>query len=142
MALPFKRVRDKLRNFRPLDIVSFADWKDIENRFIFANAFLTEENPAYQILKSDLEHAKELVLHNRVHEVKEVRLIGEIQKIFTTNKEEQMNELVGQIKYIEGYLQELESWIRRKQQLESLEAAGKVIIRRAAVEERLDERPQ
>lgn len=136
-----KRIRDKVRNFRPQEIISYADWTDIENRFIFASEFLKPENPAYQILKTDLEEAREIVLHNRVHDVKEVRIIGEIQKIFSTPREEQMDELVGQIKYIEGYLAELQAWVDRKLSLEALEGAGKVAIRRRPEEEVLDERP-
>lgn len=136
-----KRVRDKLRNYRPQDVISYEDWQDIENRFIFASQFLKEENPAYVILKTDLEEAREIVIHNRVHDVKEVRIIGEIQKIFSTDKKEQMDELVGQIKYIEGYLAELTSWVARKVDLERLEADGKVVIRRRQEEEVLNERP-
>lgn len=130
-----KRVRDKLRNYKPQEVIPYEDWKDIEARYTFAVTFLNEENPAYLILKTDLEEAKEIVLHNRIHEVKEVRIIGEIQKIFTTDKESQMNELVGQIKYIEGYLAELQDWMNRKTMLEHLEADGKVVIRRSAEEQ-------
>jgi len=130
-----KRVRDKLRNFRPQDVVSYEDWQDIESRFVFASNLLKEDNPAYQILKTDLEQAREILIHNRVHEVKEVRIIGELQKIFTTDKKEQMDELVGQIKYIEGYLAELQSWVDRKVQLEHEEAGGKIVIRRTQEEQ-------
>lgn len=130
-----KRVRDKLRNFRPQEVVSYEDWTDIENRYSFAVTLLKEDNPAYQILITDLNEAREILIHNRVHEVKEVRIIGEIQKIFTTDKREQENELVGQIKYIEGYLAELQSWIDRKVQLEHEEAAGRIVIRRSPEEQ-------
>ena len=135
MATPIKRVRDKLRNYRPQEVVSYDDWKDIEDRYNFAITLLKEDNPAYLILKTDLEEAREILIHNRVHEVREVRIIGEIQKIFTTDKREQENELVGQIKYIEGYLAELNSWIARKVELEHMEAAGKVVIRRSQEEQ-------
>lgn len=130
-----KRVRDKLQTYRPKEVVSYEDWKDIEDRHNFASLLLKEDNPAYLILKNDLEEAREILIHNRIHEVREVRLIGEIQKIFTTDKREQENELVGQIKYIEGYLAELNSWIARKVELEHMEAAGKVIIRRSQEEQ-------
>ena len=128
-----------MRIFKPQEVVSHEDWEDILNRFAFASAFLEPTNPASQILKEELRQAEEIVLTNRVHEVKEVRLIGEIQKIFTTPKEEQMNELVGSIKTIRNYLQELQSWIDRKVELESQEANGKVAIRRR--EQETDERP-
>jgi hypothetical protein len=130
-----KRVRDKLRNFRPTEVIPFEEWRDIEARYNLAVVFLKEDNLAYQILQTDLEQAREILLHNRVHEVKEVRIIGEIQKIFTTDKKEQENELVGQIKYIEGFLGELQSWINRKVQLEHDEADGKIVIRRSEEEQ-------
>lgn len=130
-----KRTRDKLRQFRPQEVVSFQDWQDILNRFAFASQFLAEDNPAAMIMRHDLQEAEEIILTNRVHDVKEVRIIGEIQKIFSTNKEEQLNELVGQVKYIRGYLAELQSWIDRKVQLEKLEADGKIVIRREEKDE-------
>lgn len=136
-----KRVRDKLRNYRPQEVVPYEDWQDIENRFTFASTFLKEDNPAYQILAHDLNEAREILIHNRIHEVKEIRFIGEIQKIFTTDKKQQEDELVGQVKYIEGYLAELQSWVARKVDLERLEANGKVVIRRNPEEGVFDEQP-
>lgn len=126
-----KRIREKLRTFKPQEVIPFTDWSDINNRFILASNFLKEDNLASIILKTELSNAEEIVLTNRVHEVKEVRIVGEIQKIFTIDKETQMNELVGQIKFIRGYLGELQSWIDRKVSLEKLEADGKIIIRRS-----------
>lgn len=125
-----KRSRDKLRSYRPQEVVSEEDWKDIEDRYYRASTFMEESNPAYQILVHELREAEEIVMTNRVHEVKEVRIIGEIQKIFTTPKQEQLDQLVGQILFIRGYLAELQVWIDRKNQLEKLEADGRVTIRR------------
>lgn len=119
-----------MRGYKPQEVVSLTDWEDIERRFAFASQFLDLANPASQILRQELANAEEIVLTNRVHEVREVRIIGEIQKIFTTPKEEQMNQLVGQILFIRGYLAELQSWIDRKVHLEKLEGIGKVAIRR------------
>lgn len=125
-----KRIRDKVRQFKPQQKISLEEWEFIEDQWSRATTFLEPNNPAYQILKSDLKEAEDIVLENRVHEVKEVRIIGEIQKIFTIPKEEQSHELVGQIKYIRSYLAELESWITRKQELEHLESEGKIVIQR------------
>lgn len=130
-----KRTRDKLRRSRPMEVVTYEEWSDIEDRYSFAASFMKKKNPLYAILKSDLKEAREIIIHNRVHKVREIRLIGEIQKIFTTPKEQQMNELVGQVKYIEGFLAELQSWIDRKKSLERLEANGKIIIRRSGEEQ-------
>lgn len=125
-----KRVRDNLRKYKPQEQISFADWKEIEDRFIRATEFMTEDNFLYVLMQTDLKNAEEIVLTNRVHEVKEIRIIGEIQKIFTTDKREQMDELVGQIKYIRGIFAEMQTWIDYKTELEKLEADGKIIIHR------------
>jgi len=136
-----KRIRDKIRNFKPQEVISYNEWQDITARFVHASEILKTDNPAYQILISDLENAEDMVLTNRVREVKEVKIIGDIQRIFSTPKEEQMNELVGQIKYIRAYIAELTSWVDRQISLEHMEAEGKIIIRRTQQEALLDERP-
>lgn len=124
-----KRIRDNLRK-KPQEAISFEDWKQIEGRFIVASEFLKKDNIASQIMKADLKDAEDMVLTNRVREVKEIRIIGEIQKIFSYDKREQMDELVGQIKYIRGYLAEMQAWIDHKKGLEREEAAGRIIIHR------------
>lgn len=126
-----KRVRDKLSSFKPQDVISADQWQKIEENFARASQFMTEENPVYQIFLNELKEAERIVLENRIHEVREIRFISEImQKIFVTPREEQLNELVGQIKFIRGFLAELQSWIDSKKNLERLEADGKIIIRR------------
>jgi hypothetical protein len=131
-----KRIRDKIRQFKPQEVVAYKDWLDIVDRYNYAFDFMKETNPAYAIMREDLKDAESIVLENRVHEVKEVHIISDVfQKIFTTEKKVQVDELVGQIKYLRGYFAELQSWIDRKVRLEKLEADGKIIIRR---EERED----
>lgn len=125
-----RRVRDKMSRLRPQQVVPYEDWLDIEDKFATASGFLKEGYLPYEMLKNELKEAEEIVLTNRVHEVKEVRILGEIQKIFTTEKKVQVDELVGQIKFIRGYLGELQSWIDRKVELERLEGLGQVTIRR------------
>jgi hypothetical protein len=125
-----RRVRDKMVGLRPQQVIPYDEWVDIEDKFAQASGFLKEGHLPYEILKAELKEAEEIVLTNRVHEVKEVRLFGDIQKIFTTNKKEQMDELVGQIKFIRGYMGELQSWIDRKVELERLEGEGRIAIRR------------
>lgn len=133
-----KRIRDNLRKYKPSEQISYADWKQIEDRFIKATEFMQEDNFLYQIMLSDLKGAEDIILTNRVHEVKEIRIIGEIQKIFSTDKKEQMDELVGQVKYIRGILAEMQTWIDYKKELESLELAGKIIIHREEEREKAD----
>ena len=133
-----KRIRDRIAQFRPQEVISYADWTDIMDRYNYAYEFLKENNPMSTLMRFDLEEAKTIIMENRVHEVKEVHIVSDaLQKIFTTGKKEQIDELVGELKYIKGFLGELQSWVERKEKLEKLEAAGKIIIRR---EEPKDER--
>lgn len=140
--MAIKRIRDKLRTFKPQEVISYETWVDIEDRAAQAEEFMKEGNFLSSMLESELKEAEEIVLTNRVHKVKEVRLLGDIQKIFTTEKKVQLDELVGQIKFIRGFLAEARGWIQRKAELESLESNGKVIIRRSPEEEVLNERPR
>lgn len=128
--MAIKRVRDKKWIPKPTESISFADWQQIEDRFVQATQFMTPGYQPYEIMKAELKEAEEIVMTNRIHEVKEIRIIGEIQKIFTTDKTEQVNETVGQIKFIRGFLAEMQTWIDYKTSLEGLEADGKIIIHR------------
>lgn len=125
-----QRVRDKVRSFKPQQVISFKDWSIINDKAAKASRFLSEDNVLYQTLIAELKSAQDIILENRVHEVREIRIIGEIQKIFITGREEQMNELVGQVKFIKNFLAELQSWIDLKNQLQKQEADGSIIIRR------------
>lgn len=128
--MAIKRVRDKLRLPKPTEQISFADWQQIEDRFVQATQFMLEGYQPYEIMKAELREAEEMILTNRIHEVKEIRIIGEIQKIFTHDKREQIDEVVGQVKFIRGFLAEMQTWIDYKKELERLEADGKLIIHR------------
>ena len=125
-----QRVRDKVRSFKPQQVISFKDWSIINDKAAKASRFLSEDNVLYQTLIAELKSAQDIILENRVHEVREIRIIGEIQKIFITGREEQMNELVGQVKFIKNFLAELQSWIDLKNHLQKQEADGSIIIRR------------
>lgn len=126
----FKRTRDVLRqNLKPQENISLAEWEDIVDRYAEAKTFMASR--IYTLLQEELKKAEEIVLLNRVHEVREVKVISEVfQKIFTTAKGEQMDELVGQIKFIRDLLKEILSWVVRKESLEKLEAEGKITIER------------
>ncbi len=125
-----QRVRDKVRSFKPQQVISFKDWSIINDKSAKASRFLAEDNVLYQTFLAELKSAQDIILENRVHEVREIRIIGEIQKIFITGREEQMNELVGQVKFIKNFLAELQSWIDLKNHLQKQEADGSIIIRR------------
>jgi hypothetical protein len=127
---PIKRIRDAVRYQKPLQKINYEEWKQIEDRAAQAELFLNEENELYKTMVADLEEAQRVILENRIHEVKEVRFFGEIQKIFTTDKQEQINELVGQYKYIKSFLAEMKTWIDFKRELEKKEGDGQILIQR------------
>lgn len=129
----FKRTRDFIRNVKPVGHVSYEEWQDIVERYSEAKKFLSSKGKIISLMRDDLKNAENIVLENRVHEVQEERSFETFKKVFITPKEEQLNELVGQIKLLRGYIKELESWIERKETLERQEADGKIIIHREEV---------
>lgn len=136
----FKRTRDKILRARSKEVVPFVTWRDIEERAQQAEIFFTGNSHVYKSMRQDLQEAENMVLTNRVKEVKQIKMVGDIQKIFSIDKETQMNELVGQIKYIRDTLSELQSWIDRKADMERREANGEILIQRELPDEQEDER--
>lgn len=127
-----RRVRDVRRGLRPQGKISEAEWEDIVNRFNYASKVVEQQSPILALLESDLEKAKQIVTENRIHDVQEVKTITKgLKKIFMTPREEQLNELVGQIKYLKGFLAEMHSWVDRKVELERLAGEGLIEIERA-----------
>jgi hypothetical protein len=126
----FRRTRDVMRqNLKPQEHISIEEWEEITDRYADAKRF--KSGKVYSLLKEELAHAEELVMLNRIHEVREVKVISEaFQKIFTTPKREQVDEVVGQVKFIRGLLKEIDSWIERKESLEKLEGDNKITIAR------------
>lgn len=129
---PIRRIRDQKRYLRPQQIISFEEWENISSRASYAKQFLKEDNPIYATMKQSLVDAENMILENRVREVKEVHVISEtLQKIFTTPKEIQDDEIVGQLKFIRTFLSELQTWIDFKVEIEKKEAEGVVSIQRS-----------
>lgn len=127
----FKRTRDVLRRKMPVGRISYEEWKDVESRYTFATGFLADENPVYNLLVDGLKKAEDIVLENRLHEVREVKKISDnLKKIFITPKQEQLDELVGQVKLINNILNEVKFWKSYKEELERLEGLGKINIDR------------
>jgi hypothetical protein len=50
--------------------------------------------------------------------------------MFITPKQIQVDETVGQLKYIRGFLSELQTWVDFKAELEKKEANGEITIER------------
>jgi len=142
MASPMiKRVRDRIRQIRPREFISYKEWTVIEGEFNHASLFMKLDNPLYTMMISDLREAEAIIIQNRVHEVREVHIITDVfQKIFIKEKKVQIDELVGQIKYIRAFIADLNDKIDRKVRLERLEAEGKVVINRNQEKEEPNEK--
>jgi hypothetical protein len=138
------RTRDGKRYFKPQQKITFEDWEDISDKATRAELFFKEDNIFYITMKSDLEEAKRIVYENRILEVheevtvttqeSEKGIIPQLRKIFIKPRKMQLDELVGQIKYISSYLAEAQSWLDLKIDLEKQEAAGTVTIERGTHE--------
>ncbi len=125
-----------MRSIRPQQTISYQDWVQIEDRAKTAILFMKKTNPLYIMMQNDLKEAETIVLENRVHEVREVRVLNELlQKVFVTPKQEQLDEVIGQIKYLRLFFSEMESWIYTKKDLENQEAEGRIIIERDTKEQ-------
>lgn len=124
-----KRIRDLTKRVRPVQNISQPVWEDIEKRALIAEQI--KSSPAYDLLLENLNKAKDIVLENRVHEVQEHRTISKgLKKVFITPREEQLNELSGQIKFINLFMREIDQWINRKRDFEKMESEGSVTIER------------
>lgn len=130
------RVRDKIHNFKPIGQISNEEWQDIETKYGIAKAFLDEKNPIFILLKEALKSAEDMILENRVREVRDIHKISkDFKKIFITPKKIQDDELVGQIKVIRTLLAEIQSWMDRHNEAEQMEADGKIQIQRSKEDE-------
>ena len=132
-----KRIRDKVRNFKPREQVSIEDWEDIKTRHNLAKKLLKEDNPLYILLTESLNKAETMILENRLKEVRESHTITDsLTKVFITPKKVQDDEIVGQIKFLRTLLLELESWVERRDDVEQREAEGRVVIERNDAKEK------
>ena len=134
-----QRIRDKARSYRPQQKISYKDWVIVSGMAQQAEVFKT--NKFYQSMKDNLKDAESAVLENRIKEVREITKISDtFSKIFTTDREIQVNETVGRVKFIRFMLNEIEVAIKRKADLERKEADGLITIQREEKEEVLDVR--
>lgn len=130
MINPVQRIRDAKRNQKPLQKVAFADWTQISDRALEAEQFFKGGYINSMIIDS-LKDAEDAIITNRVKEVKEITIISAAyKKIFTTPKKIQDDELVGQIKFIRQFLQELKTQIDYRDELLKKEANGEIAIER------------
>lgn len=126
-----QRFRDLKKEFKPQGHISYNEWKDILDRFTVAKKFLSPDNPLYVLMQEDLKKGEDIIIENRIREVHDITQVTDtLKKVFITKRQIQIDELVGQIKYLRDLFRELQSWIDIKQQLEKEEADGKITIQR------------
>lgn len=128
---PTKRIRDGVRYFKPQEKVSFEEWEQVCDRASRAKSFIRNDNLIYTTLIQSLKDIELIILENRIKEVREEHVVTDtFKKIFITPKKIQDDELVGQYKFIKGFLAELQSWVDFKKELEKKEAEGVISIER------------
>lgn len=126
-----KRFRDLKKEFKPQGQISYEEWKGISDRFIVAKKFLSPTNPLYLLMQEDLKKGEDIILENRIREVHDITQVTDtLKKVFITKRKIQIDELVGQIKYLRDFFKELNEWISLKEQLEKEEADGRITIQR------------
>jgi transcriptional accessory protein Tex/SPT6 len=129
-----KRVRDVFRGLKPIGNISYEEWQAVCDRATSASRFCDDKNEIYTLLKDELKKAEDIILENKIHEVHDIKKISNVfRKVFIFTKKEQVDELVGQIKLIRRLLEEAKSWIETKENMEKMEADGKIIIDRGSL---------
>jgi hypothetical protein len=124
------RIRDQAKHFRPQQKIIYNEWVNINTRAVQAEKFLSEKNPLFQIMAEDLELAENQILSG-VRETREENVISElIKRVKITPRQVNNDELVGQIKYISGYLKTLKMWVANRDDLIKKEADGVILIER------------
>ncbi len=125
----FKRTRDVKRKLNFHNHITYEQWQSVLERYTYAKNFMKDTNHLYVLLCDDLREAENIVLENRVHEVRDEHQITDtLKKVFITKEKVQVDEVIGQIKYLRGLLGELQIWVDNKEQLEKDEADGKITI--------------
>jgi len=119
---------------RTVKTVSKEQWEEAERKAKLADKILHSKEfadiPAY--LKVAEEQAKEMILTNRIKEVREEVTIAEtLKKVFITPKKVQEDEIIGTIKFIRQFVTELQSWIEQKNELLNAEDKGRIQIERS-----------
>lgn len=127
-----QRIRDKVREFKPQEKITAAEWEIIEDRCSYALRFLREDNPIYSLMRDDLQNAEKIILEDRIKEVHEIHNVTEgLKKVFITPKKIQVDQLTGQWIYVRDFLKELQEWIDLKKDLEKRESQGITTIERS-----------
>lgn len=148
---PIQRIRDAVRYVKPQQKIGFQEWQQIEERARQAEIFMNDSNEIYKLMLADLENSKDIILENRIREVHEesvittkvetteqggVSVIPEMLKRFITPRKVQVDELVGQYKYLKSFLAEMKTWIDFRDELVKREADGQITIERNERDER------
>lgn len=126
-----QRIRDAKRFSKPQETVSAQKWEDIETKAILAKKFMSDDNILFLLMQDSLKQAEDMILENRVREVREEHMITDfLKKTFVTPKKIQDDEIVGRIKFIREFLGTLEGWIQEREDREKEESVGVIAIQR------------
>jgi hypothetical protein len=114
--------------------ITVEQWEEIEDRASAATYFLTNKRFTFLVnyLNNALKEIETIILTNRVQAVHEEMTISDkLKRIFITPKQVQLDELVGQYKFITQFLDFVKFTAQQKEELERQASLGKVIIERS-----------
>ncbi len=128
-----QRIRDARKFFRPQGQVSFKEWEEITDKYAYAKKFMSEANPIYVKMQTQLKKFEDDILENKLKESHRFNFdvnLGMIKEMFITPKKLADDETIGQIKYLRDFFRELEFWIFQKKDYERQEGEGTLTIDR------------
>ncbi|MBV6446313.1 MAG: hypothetical protein IFNCLDLE_02605 [Ignavibacteriaceae bacterium] len=115
-------------------VITSEEYKQIEEQASSARFFLT--SPRFKFIRNYLKDAKkdieDKILRNTVKEVHEVHKIADnLRRVFITPKKEQIDGLSEVYKFIEKFFNDMETYVRIKDEADAAEASGKLTIERS-----------
>lgn len=100
--------------------ITKAQFEQIEQESRIAGSFLDDEDFAFirAYIETSLKSAEEMILNGTIHDVVErVTVTQSTEKEFTVPKEEQLQELRGQYKWIKKFLNDMRTFANQKEEL-------------------------
>lgn len=115
----------------PKTIITAEEWETIESQAKAAEAILTQKRFKFFIdyLTQAQSEIERMIWNGTIREVREEMTISEtLKKVFITPKKEQVQELIGQHKFIGQMLSFLNNAILSKKEAEELEEKHRLTI--------------
>ncbi len=104
-----------------MKFISQEEYQKTEQQSLSAQEFLKDERFQFiiQYIKEAKQYCEDTILNNNIKDVEEVVTLSQtLQKIFKTPKKVQLDELKGQYKWINKFINDLHYYASLKKQLD------------------------